>query len=384
MIGFLRVISLVLMLCFTLSTAPLWAAETVAKTARDAAQKLEEASIKLTIAKAKKDRINALTETIQAFETALSSFRASLRQVASAKQDLKTRLHLREENISRLIGVLYSIDNEPAPAKLVHPDGPLTTARAGMLLSDMLPRLQIPLIQLQSDLENLKMLEALQADSGAVLENGLRELQSARSDLVAAASSRDGLPKRFVDDPSKTAILIAASESIDTFIKGLSIYALDYLAEPLTDIKENKSLFPLPVHGRILRNYDEPDAAGIKRPGIVIAASPAALVTTPTAVTIRYQGDLLDYGLVSILEPQDGILFIFSGLEKTFGRIGEVLPKGSPVGIMGGEAASAQKILQESLVTGGTYRPETLYVEVRVNEKPQDPLKWFDVKEDEG
>ena len=59
-----------------------------------------------------------------------------------------------------------------------------------------------------------------------------------------------------------------------------------------------------------------------------------------------------------------------------------MLPKGSPVGILGGEVISTQKILQETLVTGGTYRPETLYVEVRVNEKPQDPLKWFGVKED--
>lgn len=382
MMMFVRVISLALIFCFKLSSTQLMAADTVAKIARDAARKLEEASIKLTIAKMEKDRINALTETIQAFESALSSFRASLRQVVGAKQDLQTLLELRQENITRLIGVLYSINNEPIPAKLIHPDGPLTTARAGMLLSDMFPRLQRPIEQLKSDLEKLKMLETLQADSRTVLENGLRELQSARSDLVAAASSRDGLPKRFVDDPFKTAILIAASESMDTFIKGLSIYALDDLAEPLPDIKEKKGLFPLPVHGRILRSFDEPDSAGIKRPGILIAASPAALVTTPITVTVRYQGNLLDYGLVSILEPQDDILFVFSGLEKTFGQIGEVLPKGSPVGILGGEVISTQKILQETLVTGGTYRPETLYVEVRVNEKPQDPLKWFGVKED--
>ena len=280
--------------------------------------------------------------------------------------------------------MLYSIDNEPAPAKLVHPDGPLTTARAGMLLSDVLPRLQRPVEQLKKDLEDLKTLETLQTDSSVILESGLRELQSARSDLVAAASSREELPRRFIEDPAKTAILIAASESIETFIKGLSIYGLDDLAQPLPDIEEKKGTLAFPVHGRVLRGFNENDAAGIKRPGIVVATTSAAIVTTPAAVTIRYQGDLLDYGLVSILEPQRGILFVFSGLEKTFGKIGEVLPEGSPVGIMGGKPLSAQKILQESVVTGGTYRPETLYVEVRVNEKPQDPLEWFAVKEDEG
>ncbi|MFZ9071506.1 MAG: murein hydrolase activator EnvC family protein [Paracoccaceae bacterium] len=379
-----RFIGLLTALSVMAGTAALRAEENIVKTARDAARELEEAAIKLVVAKGEKDRIAALTDTIQAFETALSSLRASLRKVASAQKDIKTRLDLREENISRLIGVLYSIDNEPAPAKLVHPDGPLTTARAGMLLSDVLPRLQRPVEQLKKDLEDLKTLETLQTESSVVLENGLRELQSARSDLVAAASSREELPRRFIEDPAKTAILIAASESIETFIKGLSIYGLDDLAQPLPDIEEKKGTLAFPVHGRVLRGFNENDAAGIKRPGIVVATTSAAIVTTPAAVTIRYQGDLLDYGLVSILEPQRGVLFVFSGLEKTFGKIGEVLPEGSPVGIMGGKPLSAQKILQESVVTGGTYRPETLYVEVRVNEKPQDPLEWFAVKEDEG
>ena len=379
-----RFIGLLTALSLLAGTAALRAEENIVKTARDSARELEEAAIKLVVAKGEKDRIAALTDTIQAFETALSSLRASLRKVASAQKDIKTRLDLREENISRLIGVLYSIDNEPAPAKLVHPDGPLTTARAGMLLSDVLPRLQRPVEQLKKDLEDLKTLETLQTDSSVILESGLRELQSARSDLVAAASSREELPRRFIEDPAKTAILIAASESIETFIKGLSIYGLDDLAQPLPDIEEKKGTLAFPVHGRVLRGFNENDAAGIKRPGIVVATTSAAIVTTPAAVTIRYQGDLLDYGLVSILEPQRGILFVFSGLEKTFGKIGEVLPEGSPVGIMGGKPLSAQKILQESVVTGGTYRPETLYVEVRVNEKPQDPLEWFAVKEDEG
>ena len=379
-----RFIGLLTALSVMAGTAALRAEENIVKTARDAARELEEAAIKLVVAKGEKDRIAALTDTIQAFETALSSLRASLRKVASAQKDIKTRLDLREENISRLIGVLYSIGNEPAPAKLVHPDGPLTTARAGMLLSDVLPRLQRPVEQLKKDLEDLKTLETLQTDSSVILESGLRELQSARSDLVAAASSREELPRRFIEDPAKTAILIAASESIETFIKGLSIYGLDDLAQPLPDIEEKKGTLAFPVHGRVLRGFNENDAAGIKRPGIVVATTSAAIVTTPAAVTIRYQGDLLDYGLVSILEPQRGILFVFSGLEKTFGKIGEVLPEGRPVGIMGGKPLSAQKILQEFVVTGGTYRPETLYVEVRVNEKPQDPLEWFAVKEDEG
>jgi septal ring factor EnvC (AmiA/AmiB activator) len=75
-------------------------------------------------------------------------------------------------------------------------------------------------------------------------------------------------------------------------------------------------------------------------------------------------------------------LFIFSGLAQIFGNIGEVLPTGSPIGIMGGKLQSAGKMLKESAARSGTYRRETLYIEVRENEKPQDPLLWFQVKKD--
>jgi septal ring factor EnvC (AmiA/AmiB activator) len=39
-------------------------------------------------------------------------------------------------------------------------------------------------------------------------------------------------------------------------------------------------------------------------------------------------------------------------------------------------------MLKESAARSGTYRRETLYIEVRENEKPQDPLLWFQVKKD--
>ena len=75
--GFVRVISLALILCFTMSSTQLMAAGTVAKMAREAALKLEEASIKLAIAKVEKDRINALADH-SGLRSALSSFRTSL------------------------------------------------------------------------------------------------------------------------------------------------------------------------------------------------------------------------------------------------------------------------------------------------------------------
>ena len=122
--------------------------------------------------------------------------------------------------------------------------------------------------------------------------------------------SRDDLPKRFVENPAQTAILLAAADTLDIFADGLSLIVKNEAEGSLPDITTRKGTLPMPVQGKVIRYFNEADAAGIKRPGIVVATSDNALVRTPTAATIRYRGPLLDYGLVSILEPQKDILYI--------------------------------------------------------------------------
>ncbi|MGB1024817.1 MAG: peptidase M23, partial [Paracoccaceae bacterium] len=53
---------------------------------------------------------------------------------------------------------------------------------------------------------------------------------------------------------------------------------------------------PLPVFGVLLGGFEAQDAAGISRPGLLLATAPAALVTSPWFGTVRYAGPLLDYG----------------------------------------------------------------------------------------
>jgi septal ring factor EnvC (AmiA/AmiB activator) len=138
----------------------------------------------------------------------------------------------------------------------------------------------------------------------------------------------------------------------------------------------------LPVQGIVLHRAGEPDAAGITRDGIIVATRPRALVTTPVAATIRYRGPLLDLGNVVILEPQADMIFVFSGLEEVFGETGEVLPAGSPVGLMGGEIPEIGAILSLSSDDTGTGRSETLYIEVRQGGNPVDPEIWFRTEKD--
>lgn len=345
--------------------------------AEAAAARLDQAAQTLAGAEKARDRVKALSETLRAYEDGLEAMREGLRRVSLREAQLTRELQARETEISQLLGVLQSIAATPDPVLALHPDGPTDTARSGMLLADVTPALTDQAQALRLKLEEVAMLRALQENAVDTLERGLDGVQQARTALSQAISDRTNLPKRFTEDPVKTAILIASTETLEGFASGLSEIAEGEVDGSLPDIGHRKGQLPLPVQGTVLRRAGEADAAGIKRPGLILATRPRALVSTPTAATIRYLGPLLDFGNVVILEPQAGLLLVLAGLDVVYGHAGQVLPSGSPVGLMGGKDAEIGTILSQAGEGAGTEASETLYIEVREDNAPVDPDAWF-------
>ncbi|MBF9036873.1 peptidoglycan DD-metalloendopeptidase family protein, partial [Rhodobacterales bacterium HKCCE2091] len=135
------------------------------------------------------------------------------------------------------------------------------------------------------------------------------------------------------------------------------------------------------VLGTLLRRAGEPDAAGVARPGMVIAAAPGALVTAPFAGTVRYAGPLLDYGQVVLLEPDADHLIVLAGLGRTYAEAGDILPEGAALGLMPG--ATSEDLIRSGAQDSGTSLSETLYIEIRHADGPVDPGPWFRTARDE-
>ena len=370
-------------LLLVMLAVPVWA-ETPgpAEAARAAADRLSAASQMLDEAKGANNRVKALTETIRAYEDGLQAMRDGLRRAAIREKALTGQLQARNHEISRLLGVLQGMGQVPAPVLLLHPAGPLGTARSGMIVSEIAPALTAQTQKLKEDLQEVSVLRALQQSAANKLQEGLEGAQAARTALSQAIADRTDLPRKFTEDPVKTALLVASTETLEGFASGLNVIVTNEVPGGLSDISARKGELPLPVQGRILRRAGESDAAGIVRPGVVIATRPRAIVTTPAAATIRYRGPLLDYGNVIILEPQAGILLVLAGLDVVYGDIGEVLPGGSPVGLMGGPDMDAGTLLAQNNDRAGAEQTETLYIELRQDNTPVNPEEWF--KTDEG
>lgn len=348
-------------------------AQTPSEAALAASERLQEARGILEAADGRSDRVAALTQTVQAYEDGLAALRDGLRRAAIRQRTLETDLAARSDEVARLLAVLQTMGRAPAPILLLHPSGPTGTARSGMMLADVTPALQDEVTALRSQLEEVAVLSNLQTNALTILEDGLEGAQDARAALSAAISDRTDLPLRFSEDPVHTAILLASTETLDAFATGLT----EANASAGPDASTVKGAIPLPVSGQVIRQFNEADAAGIERPGILIATRPRALVSTPVSATIRYAGPLLDYGTVVILEPAADTLWVLAGLAEVFGEVGQIVPDGTPVGLMGGVITDAQAILNESAQGSAGQRTETLYLEVRDRQSAVNPAEWF-------
>lgn len=363
-----------------------------ASAARAAAQAIEDASAQLAAAQDARDRVAALTETTRAFEAGLAAMRDGMRRVSAREAALSAELIAREDEIARLIGTLQVMGQTGSPTSFLHPAGPMGTARSAMIVADVADGLDRQAIDLREKLTEVQVLRQLQQSASDRLAAGLTGVQDARTALSMAVSDRTDLPRKFTENPIQTALLIASTETLDAFASGLATIAENETNLALPLVSDRKGQLPAPVLGRVLRRAGEADAAGITRPGIILATRARALVTSPTAATIRYRGPLLDYGNVIILEPQAGLLFVFAGLDLVYGATGEVIAAGAPIGLMGASDAvlgtdltNADAQTRSTEARGketGAGRSETLYIEVRSNNRPEDPADWFEGMKD--
>lgn len=334
--------------------------------AQAAIAQLDAAQASLIAAQSKGQRVKALTETVQAYEAGIAALNEGLRQVAARQSALEVSLKDERATFSGLISALQTIGRTPIPVLQTHPDGALAAARAGGIYADLTPAITRRLAASRQQLDQLAAVRALRADALQTLQDGLEGAQTARSALGQAISDRTDVPLRFSEDPVQTTLLLATSQTLDGFANGL----LGSLPASGSVLSPDGSL-DLPVAGQVAVD----DRAG--RVGVRILTDPRALVTTPVQATVLFQGDLLDYGQVIILEPSAEILFVIAGIDTIFTKTGEILSAGAPIGIMGGLKQNSDAELSQNKQVDSTAAQQTLYLEVRDGQTPVNPDAWF-------
>ncbi|PZX41939.1 septal ring factor EnvC (AmiA/AmiB activator) [Roseinatronobacter thiooxidans] len=340
----------------------------VADRALTAARALEAATAAMQAATGGRDQISALGQTIQAYEDGLVALRDGLRDAQLREGALQRAFAARSEELSRLLSVLMATERVDETVALLHPQGGLETARAAMLLGELTPPLARAVTELRDELDDLRALRRARQYGFLALEQGLEGAQNARVALAQAVAERGPLPKRLVEEPEQLDFLARNAATLEEFAQELAQSSAVSDNQTAATFQTAKGTLSPPVRATILHRFNQPDAAGIVRQGLVLATAPDALVTAPWSATVRYAGPLAGQGAVVILEPAEAVLLVLAGLESLLVSTGEILPLGAPLGSMPSGHSP-------EITTGS--RSQTLYFELREGGNPIDPEPWF-------
>jgi len=346
--------------------APDPAAEVAAASARVA-----EAGLALEAARAGGgDRVVALGAATEGYEAALAALRSGVAAAEARERALSLGFVTRRGEIARLIAALQAASRTPPPATALHPEGPIAAARAAAMVERLTPALHEEADALAAALAEVVDTRALQRQSTAELEAGLATLAAAQGELAAAMAAAAPMPEAEVG-PALTK-MARDSESLTQLAAALA-------GAPAAPAAAAAAAGPMdwPVGGELLRGFQEPDAAGVRRPGVVLRAPPLALVRAPADATVRYAGPFLEYGYVVVLEPGPDTMVVLAGLAQLQVRAGAAVRRGEPLGLLGGRPLGVEEYMMLPQSDTGAGGGETLYIEVRQGRGPVDPEPLF-------
>ena len=119
-------------------------------------------------------------------------------------------------------------------------------------------------------------------------------------------------------------------------------------------------LFPVP-HGRIKRKFSRSKAKPYD--GIAISAPRGSQVLAAQKGRVLFVGDDgTKFGLIIILEHENNIITVYTHLEKALVKAHQEIKQKEPIGLVG--------------TSGGVSSP-LLHFQVRVNQRPQNPLDFI-------
>jgi len=346
---------------------------TAAHRIAEASDRIAAAGQALDAATAVPDRIVALGKAIAAYDDALAVLRGGVAEAAAREQAVGVDLSDRRQEISRLLAALETMSRTPQPAQAMHPQGPVGAARAAAMMSHLTPALQAQATKLTGELATLQAARRLRTEGEARLQSGLATLASAQARL-SEAISRAAPVEPGPASPSAT-LLARDSATLTELAAALakSAAATPPAAAPPT----GPTPYAWPVEGTVLRHFNEPDAARVRHPGIVVAATAFALVSAPADAIVRYAGPFLEYGYVVVLEPDPKTMIVLAGLAQLRVETGAPVRRGDLVGVLGGRPLGVEEYVMLPESETGAPGGETLYIEVRRDRGPIDPEPLF-------
>lgn len=343
---------------------------------------------------------------IQNNEDKISSMEKQLKFLKQELKNAEEGFLSQDQHLIKTLSALQNLALKPTEALFVQPLTPVETIRSAILLRESVPYLedsaanirkrladitlkknqiekQVAKITSQKHLlekehENMKVLvqkkskirnkiEIQTAQAKKKVEklasqaNDLRDLlnkleKERRLKEQKEAEERKRLAKLRAEEAKK----LAEQKKLEqTQRADLIKYSSDIIKDVGKAFVKAKGKLPLPARGSVIANFGEEKNKGVINKGIIIKTRNMAQVISPFDGAVMFAGPFRGYGNMIIIEHGSGYLTLLAGLEDIDCELGQMLLAGEPIGQM------------------PDTRDAKLYVELRQNNQPIDPMNWY-------
>ncbi len=350
----------------------------------------------------------AAAQRVKLAEIEANAAEERLSELITRENAIRERLAGADADIAGLLGALQRISRTPPPALLVQPGDALDSARGATLLSDVLPQLRDKADAVAADLAELREVrESAEAEEETLRENlsNLMEEQLRTATLIEArkrgiARKSDALEseeqraeqlaeeaeslealiadlKAEIESVSDAAAAADAQAGSDSALADLdeqairTAFADTSRTEPAVPFRAAQGFLTRPASGVVVNQFGSDDGFGGTAHGISMVTRAEAQVVAPADSWVMYKGPYLNYGEIVILNPGQDYSIVLAGLDSIGVQMGQFVMMGEPVGTMG-----SRTVGRAVSTSAGVSRP-TLYIELREQNTPLDPAKWW-------
>ena len=345
-------------------------------------------AIERDLATLRRDMV-AAAHIIQEQERRATGLVKALVKLKAEEQAKLARLAARRVQLAGILGALQRVARYPPEALIAQPMPPADTVRSAILLRAVVPEIENRAHRLRDDLEGLSQARREMAEKKTQLANITAGLESEHQRLAVLFGQNTALKHRTSFErrtearrlKSLAGEAVTLRELLNRLNKSPRIAprrqrpeaerrpppetgaTVAGLPAGLTGapISGQRGKLPPPAVGRIVGRYGQTTRTGLTKKGISLQTASGAQVVAPYEGRVVYAGIFRGYGELLIIEHGEGYHSLLSGLARIDGTMGQWVVAGEPVGVMG--------------------RPDNakpvLYVELRRNGQPINPLPWL-------
>ena len=291
----------------------------------------------------------ALTARVAAAEATLAAARARQAIVARLLADQQGRLAAQQQPVARLLAALTALARRPALVAIAQPGSVDDLVHVRAVLGGALPVVRARTDAVRQAIARTRALQADAALAATALRDGRVRLEADRTALArleATHRQRSETLGRTAMSESDRALALGerARDLVDSLGAGdvARVRAADLatlpgpLPRPLAAGSiapaPARSVYRLPVRGRLVTGLDEISDAGVRARGLTFAVAADAPVIAPAGGIVRYARAFRGYRGIVIIDHGDGWTSLVTGLGTIRVRAGQRVAAGMPLG----------------------------------------------------